>query len=138
MRAYQALLDRSRGDEAAVHNGSSLSSQARPNVPVEIPEGCIEHAIRQEQLDGLAKIQREIQGIQSLYEQLAFYVDDQQLGIDGVINLLDSTRDSASQANRELVHARRLSRATTRRKCIIWLVIFCMTALILWILLFLH
>ncbi|KFG62989.1 putative transmembrane protein, partial [Toxoplasma gondii RUB] len=76
--------------------------------------------------------------IQSLYEQLAYYVDAQQLGIDGVATLLDSTRDSSDQAARELVHARRLRCAATRRKCLLWALFVVVVVVILWFLFFLH
>ncbi|EPT31119.1 hypothetical protein TGME49_220190 [Toxoplasma gondii ME49] len=138
LECAQKRPSREQRGESDDQGDGSLCSVMRSNVPVEIPEGRIEQAIRREQLDGLAKIQSEIQGIQSLYEQLAYYVDAQQLGIDGVATLLDSTRDSSDQAARELVHARRLRCAATRRKCLLWAFFVVVVVVILWFLFFLH
>ncbi|PFH32241.1 hypothetical protein BESB_021820 [Besnoitia besnoiti] len=124
---------RSQGD---ARQREALVAASRSNVPVEIPEGCVERAIREEQRDSLAKIHREIQGIQSLYEQLAMYIDIQQPGIDGAASLLYATLETSDQAARELTQARQLKHANARRKCLLWVLVVSLVAIILWLLLF--
>ncbi|KFH00095.1 hypothetical protein TGVAND_220190B, partial [Toxoplasma gondii VAND] len=61
LECAQRRPSREQRGESDDQGDGSLCSVMRSNVPVEIPEGRIEQAIRREQLDGLAKIQSEIQ-----------------------------------------------------------------------------
>lgn len=92
-------------------------TQANKSVPIFIPDSKIDASLLQEKRESLAKIHREIKSIQSLYEQMAFFTEEQGERLDAVDQHLVGARQEAARAAREIATAVRQERRRKWRRC---------------------
>lgn len=93
-----------------------LQRQAK-SVPILIPESKVDASLLREKLDGLAKIHQEVRAIQSVYEQMAFFTEEQGQRLDAVDQGLSRAREQAARATWELREAARAERKRRCRRC---------------------
>ncbi|KAL8440616.1 hypothetical protein Efla_003284 [Eimeria flavescens] len=97
-------------------------------VPIFIPDCKIDASLLQEKRDGLVKINQEIKSIQSLYEQMAFFTEQQGERLDAVDQCLAGARHRAASATRDMTITVRNERRRKWRRLsfLIWILLLLM------------
>ncbi|KAL8273024.1 hypothetical protein Esti_003077 [Eimeria stiedai] len=97
----------------------ALSEPPKANkpVPIFIPDSKIDASVLQEKRDHLAKMNQEIRSIQSLYEQMASFTEEQGEQLDAVDNRMLGARLEAARATRDVTIAVLEERRRKQRRC---------------------
>ncbi|KAL8453782.1 hypothetical protein Emed_000723 [Eimeria media] len=91
--------------------------KANKPVPIFIPDSKVDASVLQEKRDHLAKMNQEIKSIQSLYEQLACFTEEQGEQLDAVDNRMAGARLEAARATRDVTIAVLEERRRKQRRC---------------------
>jgi len=91
----------------------------------------LEHEMLKERDKGIIQIKKDIQGIQRLYQEMAFHVHDQGKGIDNIESQMRTAAEHSARATTEVARARTYQSSRTRNLVILFLLLVVMLVILI-------